>query len=77
MKLKNRVSNLEKKRGGDIQIRVFYVNHDGSAYARDAAGNRTEYTAAEFERLARECEARGDAVLLVRYASDVLGEGEN
>lgn len=77
MTIKNRLAKLEKKRGGEIQIRVFYVNHDGSAYARDAAGNRTEYTAAEFEQHTRECEARGETVLLVRYASDVIAERGN
>lgn len=77
MNIKNRVTKLENKgRGGDVQIRVFILNGDGSAYSTDAAGKRTEYTAAEYERLARECEASGETVINVQYASHALGEGK-
>jgi len=65
MNLKSRLAQLEKQKPADVQIRVFIVDDDGSAYSTDAAGKRTDYTAAQFEQHRRDCDARGELVILV------------
>jgi len=71
MTAKQRIKKLEKKNSaaGDCVIRVFILNDDGSAFTSDAAGNRTEYTAAEYADLQKQSAAQGVKIIQVMPAS--------
>jgi hypothetical protein len=72
MTAKQRIKNLEKTSGavgGDNTFRVFIVTPDGGAWTSDAAGKRTEYTAAEYAELQKQSVARGDNIIRVIPAS--------
>ena len=71
MNAKQRVRQLEKQSSaaGGCVICVFILNPDGSAFTSDAAGKRTEYTAAEYAELQRQSAARGENIIHVIPAS--------
>ena len=78
MNAKTRIAQLERRKAAsnDILIRVFITSEDGGAWTSDAAGNRTQYTAAEYAELMKESEARGGKIISVKRASQAIRDGD-
>lgn len=72
MSIKQRLQKLEKQQAEKepLQIHVYILDSDGGATQHGSAG-QVSYTAAEYQALCKEWEARGDTILNVKYASAI------